>query len=284
MIRLRTRRRHGRSFRPGLVLVAFLAAVAPAAAQEDAAKGEPDPEAAIAAAIAADTEEAKALLKRSADFLAAQEKFGFDAELSFDVLQANGQMLEFGARREVTLRRPDRLRVDSRNREGEERHLYFDGKTIAIDLPDENAYVMVEKPGTLDAAIDYLVEDLETPAPLHDFLKSNFYAGVESQVRSGYVIGTETLGDRSCEHASFRTDAVDVQVWIETGDRPLPCRLVITYKRAAGSPEFRAAFTDWDLSPRTWDRTFAYAPPEGAERLSIEARVEELRDSVEADR
>jgi hypothetical protein len=254
-----------------------------AAAEEEVADEPTNPEAAIAAAIAADTAEAKALLKRSADFLAAQEKFGFDAELSFDVWQENGQVLEFGATREVTLRRPDRLRVDARTREGTERHLYFDGKTISIDLPDENAYVSVEKPGTLDAAIDYLVDDLETPAPLHDFLKSNFYADVDDQIRSGYVIGTETLGDRTCEHLAFRTAIVDFQIWVEAGDRPLPCRLVITYKRAAGSPEFRAAFTDWDLSPLTWDRTFAYDPPEDAERLSVQARVQELRDAVEAD-
>ena len=90
--------------------------------------------------------------------------------MGFGVLQLNGQKLEFGTSRKVTVRRPDRLRVEATQRDGDRMALFFDGEQIAIDLPEEKAYVAVKKPGTLDTAIDYLVDDLDTPAPLHDFL------------------------------------------------------------------------------------------------------------------
>ncbi len=93
----------------------------------------------------------------------------------------------------------------------------------------------------------------------------------------------ETVGTRRCEHMAFRTAVVDVQFWIEEGDRPLPCSLVITYRREAASPQFRASFEEWDLSPKASDRVFTYSPSDGAEQISLHAVVRELREAVEGE-
>ena len=44
------------------------------------------------------------------------------------------------------------------------------------------------------------------------------------------------------------------------GDRPLPCSLVITYKKARGHPQFWAQFNEWDLSPSARDKQFEFEP------------------------
>ena len=88
------------------------------------------------------------------------------------------------------MRRPDRLRVDATQRNGVRRSLYFDGQKVSIDLPDDQGYVEVEKPGTLDAVIDYLVDDLQTPAPLHEFVKSNYFADAEIELAFTTLFGT----------------------------------------------------------------------------------------------
>ncbi len=251
---------------------------APEAAESDSPE---DRAAVIEAAIQANTEEAMGILKNSAAFLAEQPSFSYKVHTGFDVVQMSGQKLEFGATRKATVRRPDRLRIDTKQRDGERRSLYFDGQKVSVDLPDDAAYVEVEKPGTLDAAIDYLVDDLQTPAPLHEFSKSNYIADAESKIRSGYVVNEVTLGKRRCDHVAIRGDEVDVQLWIEVGDRPLPCGIVITYKLEEGSPQFWANFYVWDLSPKTPDKLFAYTPPEGAERLSIQTAIEEVREETE---
>lgn len=237
--------------------------------------------AAIEAAVEANTDEVKALLEESADFLAAQSRFGFRAHVGYDVVQLSGEKLEFGATRKVTVRRPDRMRVEVMQRDGDRMTLFFDGEQIAIDLPEEKAYVAAGRPGSLDAAIDYLVDGLDTPAPLHEFLSSNFYDGVRDAILSGFYVEEAALGKRRCHHLAFRTAEVDAQIWIEDGDRPLPCRLVITHKREEGSPQFWAQFHDWDLSPRTPDRLFEYKPPEGAEKLDLGTAIEQIREEVE---
>ena len=120
-----------------------------------------------------------------------------------------------------------------------------------------------------------------TPAPLHDFLSSNFYTNVKDNLRSGFYVEEEKIGKRTCHHLAFRTNVVDVQIWIEDGDRPLPCSVVITYKQEEASPQFWAQFHDWDLSPKTPDRLFEYTAPEGAEKLTLGAAIEEIREEVE---
>lgn len=234
-------------------------------------------------ARAADLADVKAELKRSSDFLAAQKSFRLDAHIGFDVVQSTGQKLEFGGTREVTVRRPDRARVVSRTRDGRETTLLFDGDSISIDLPHQNAYVAVKKPGTLDAALDYMVDDLGIPAPLADLMYSEFYSGIADRIVSGFIVGESTLGKCKCLHLAFSTEDIDAQMWIEDGDHPLPYRLVITYKNTEGSPQFWAQFSKWDLAPDTPDSLFAFEAPEGAEMLPISVAIQNAQQATEGE-
>jgi hypothetical protein len=264
-------------------LVTAVLLTAPAGWAEDPPGGdEASAKQALTATIEANTTAAKALLEQSAGFLAAQQKFSFEAQTSFDVVQANGQHLAFFESKKALVRRPDRVRVETNEADGDERTLSFDGKQFSIDLPGENAYVAVEKPGTIDDMIDHLVDDLDIPLPLHDLLLTNFYEAVQASIVSGFYVDEVTIGKRQCHHLAFRLVDVDFQIWTEDGDRPLPCSLVITYKKAAGQPQFRARINDWNLSPRAQDKQFEFSPPEGAERLSIRSAVEEIQEDKEA--
>jgi len=228
-------------------------------------------------------EDALNRLVASADFVAAVASYRFEADLSFDVLQRNGQMLEFGETRTATVRRPDRMRVDVKRRGGEQRSLYFDGRHLAVDLPEHDAYVRVEKPGTIDTVLDYMSMDLQVPVPLDSFLSSHFAADSMDRIETGYFVDVEQVGDRWCEHFAYRMPEVDFELWIEEGDRPLPCRVVIAYKREAGDPRFVAQFRRWDLSAETPDSLFAFAPSESAEHLAVQVVAEAIRDSREID-
>jgi hypothetical protein len=264
-----------------LVTAAFFTAPA---AWADAAPGgdEASAKKARIAAIEANTAEAKALLEQSANFLAAQQKFSFEAQTGFDVLQSNGQQLAFFESKKALVRRPDRVRVETNEADGDEHTISFDGKQISIDLPGENAFVAVEKTGTIDEVIDYLVDDLDIPIPLNDLFSSNFYDAAQAKIVSGFYVDEVTMGKRQCHHLAFRLVDVDLQIWIEDGDRPLPCSLVITHKKAAGQPQYWARFSDWNLSPRAQDKQFEFSPPKGAERLSIQTAIEEIREETEA--
>lgn len=226
-----------------------------------------DPE--LLARIDLMTRDATESVVRAANFLADQSSFRVVADISFDVLQSDGRLLEFGERREITIRRPDRVRVDAIQRDGDVRTLYFDGSAISIDLPEHKAFVSEERPGTLYAALDYLSEELDAPVPLANLFSENFAAPLENQIAAGHYVGQAVIDGRSCEHLAFRLPEVDVQLWIEEGDRPLVARIVITHKHDDGNPQFHATLRDWDLTLETPEALFDFEPEEGSERLIV---------------
>ena len=226
-----------------------------------------DPE--LQARIDLMTRQATESVVHAANFLAAQMSFSVVADISFDALQSDGRLLEFGERREISIRRPDRVRVDATRRDGDVRTLYFDGSAIFVDLPEHNAFVSVERPGTLYAALDYLSEELDAPVPLANLFSENFAVPLENQIAAGHYAGPAEIEGRHCEHFAFRLPEVDVQLWIEEGDRPLVARVVITHKHDEGNPQFRATLRDWDLTLETPDELFSFEPKEGSERLSV---------------
>ena len=211
---------------------------------------------------------AVAVLKRSAGFIAKTKRLGLSANIGFDVLQASGRKLEFGMTGKLTIRRPDRLRMESVRRDGTRRTLFFDGKKITLIGAGENVYARVAKPGNLDAALEYIQGALGVPMPLANFLYSDPVSVLASKIGSASYLGESLIAGVSCEHLAISNDQVDFQIWIAKGDQPLPRRLVITFKHDAGQPQFRSQIT-WDLSPAVPDSVFAFKPPKGAERIQF---------------
>ncbi len=257
----------------GLESIGERATESPALESEAGSSAEGEEGAASSAANLAAMHEARnealAVLKRVSDFLAGQKQFRVRAAMGFDVLQETGQMLEFGGERTATVRRPDRLRFEGRNRDGEERTVLFDGTRITMVFPNEKAYASVERPGDLDQALDYMIDDLDAPLAMADLLYKDLYSNVAQNIELGLVVGDSLIGERLCDHLAFSTEDLDVQMWVEKGERPLPARIVFTYKLAEGTPQFWAQMLEWELDPETPDSLFAFSPPEGAERLPV---------------
>lgn len=71
--------------------------------------------------------------------MTGQKQLSFEARESYDALQKNGMMIEFGNVRDVSVRRPDRLRMQVTGRSGERQLTVFDGKTLSTWFEDEEA-------------------------------------------------------------------------------------------------------------------------------------------------
>ena len=253
----------------GILFVTCIGLSAATRAEEPEPNEAESDQASVEQARKLDTEEALSALKRMSDFLAGHERFAWEGEIGWDTLQANGQRLEFGGTRKVTVRRPDRFRMDARNRDGRTTAIIFDGERISMDFPQQGAYASVESPSMIDEALDYLAGGLETPMPLSELIRRDLYAAVGDSIDYGVVVGDETLAGKECTHVAFRTSDRDIQAWIEQGERPLPVRIVITYSADEGTPQFWAQFLRWDLGVEAPDELFTYVPPEGAERLDF---------------
>jgi hypothetical protein len=217
-------------------------------------------------------QQAMAVVKRMADFLSQAQRFSVTEDIGFDAVQDSGQKIEFGETRKILLSRPDRLRIDSTKRDGAQDEVIFDGKDITVFNPKENVYATDVRPGTVDEAIAYFVNDLDMRLPLAEMLDSNLPKMLPERVREAAYVEHSSIAGVPCDHIALRGDKADMQLWIAEGDKPLPQRVVITYKREDGRPQFWANLTQWNLSPKVRDSMFAFTPPKGAVKIAFSPR------------
>ncbi len=108
---------------------------------------------------------ARDIIMRMAGFLAKTPQFSVNLASSHDALQQSGQMIEFGESRKIIVSRPDGLRVELVQSDGEQHLVQYDGKKIAIFNPLQNVYAQASISGGIDAAIMYFLKDLGTAIP-----------------------------------------------------------------------------------------------------------------------
>lgn len=217
-------------------------------------------------------EQAIVVLKRTTEFLSQNQRFSVTVDIGFDAVQDSGQKIEFGETRKIVLRRPDHLRIDATKRDGSKSELIFNGKDITLFYAKENVYATEAKPGTVDEAIAYFVKDLDMRLPLAELLNSKASKVLPERVREAAYVEKSSIAGVPCDHIALRGDEADVQLWVAQGAQPLPQRVVITYKREDGRPQFWAQFSDWNLAQNVPDSLFTFTPPKGAAKIAFSPR------------
>jgi hypothetical protein len=217
--------------------------------------------------------EAKTILMRMAESIAKAQSVSVDVRDSYDVYQESGQKIEFSELRKITLVRPDRFRIEVEESDGDKSMVLFDGKEITISSPNQNVYARTSKPGSIDDAIVYFVRDLGMKLPLSVLMQTTAPKELDQRTqRLDYVEKTSIFG-APAHHLAGRTESVDYQLWIEDGDRPLPLRLVLTYRNEKGQPQFRAQFSNWNLAPEAPSSLFEFVPPPGVHQIAFLAQL-----------
>lgn len=218
--------------------------------------------ASLVAPLAAQEEppEADVLVRKMSAYLGSLTSFRVEADVTFDDVPLPGVKVQYSGAMEVLLRRPHRLKVDYRD-DLIARKLWIDGETATLLLPEEEHWAQTSAESTVDATLKRLAADYGVSIPLDDFLLDDPYATLMAgAVRHRYV-GTTTVAGVPCHHVVVGQEDINWQVWIEQGDKPLPRKLVITYKNLPMAPQFAALMDKWDVDPELADSRFQPAVP-----------------------
>jgi hypothetical protein len=147
------------------------------------------------------------------------------------------------------------------------------GKAITVFNPGDNVYGQIEKAGSVDDTVRFVIQDLGMPLPLALMLVTTLPDELDRPLQSIDYVERDTLTPAPTDHLAGRAADVDFEVWLDTGDTPLPQRLAITYKTEEGEPQYRAEFSDWKLNPDVSQVELAFNPPDGAQRIPFLVRV-----------
>jgi hypothetical protein len=212
-------------------------------------------------------------LMEMARFLAGLEQFGVRVRGGFDVVQQDGQKVQFLENREVTLVRPDRLRADETRADGHNSSLVFDGTRMTIWNAELGVFAQAEQPGTIDDAVLYFVRDLEMRLPLAPLFTTRLPQEFERRLHFVDFVETSYVFEEPAQHIVGRTAIVDFQIWIAEGKQPWPQRLVITYREDPGQPQYWADFSGWTAKPRIAKDLFDFKPPDDARQIAFAVQI-----------
>lgn len=210
--------------------------------------------------------DADEILQSMSRYLADTKAFSVSADISNEIITLEGQKLQMNSHSDLQFERPSRFYVSKQSGSADV-ELFYDGARLTLLGKTANAYVQKDVAGTIDDAIHAIERGTGLSMPGADLLIANPYAALSSGVTSSGYYGTAYVGGVECHHLAFRTAKVDWQIWVKSGNQPLPMKYVITTKWLTGAPQYSVQLNNWNTKPVIAANRFKFVAPKGAVKL-----------------
>jgi hypothetical protein len=208
------------------------------------------------------------VLQQMCDYLKSLKQFSFRSEVVDDQVYYGGKKLQYGIDMETFVRRPDRLRV---NAEGDlvNKQFFFNGKTITLYDKTDEVYATMEVPHDIEGALDKAHKDFRLRVALTDLASPALWEHISKKTEHSLYAGLHKVHGVPCHHLAFDGADVHLQVWVDTGDKPLPRKVVFVQKKLEGSPQWSAYLNDWNISTPLEDGLFTFVAPPGVKKIKF---------------
>jgi len=197
-------------------------------------------------------------LKASSVRLAAARSMSFTATASYESPSRPGPALVYTTRSEVTVQRPDKLRVITPG-DGPASEFYYDGKTMTAFAPGENLIAVAPAPATIDAALEAAYHSAAIYFPFTDAIVADPYKAIAESLELAFYIGqSRVVGGTTTDMVAYAAHGVFVQIWIGAQDK-LPRRARAVFANDPLRMRHQVDFANWQLDRAVAPDTFATA-------------------------
>src|SRR5262245_51141290 len=206
------------------------------------------------------------ILKASSAKLAAARTMSFTAVTSYESPSRLGPPLVYTTRSEVTMQRPNKLRVMTPG-DGPASEFYYDGKTMMAFAPAANLVAVADAPPTIDAMLQAAFHSAAIYYPFADLIVADPYKDIADGLTVAFYIGqSSVVGGTTTDMVAFAHDDVLVQVWIGVGDK-LPRRSRAIYRNDPTQLRHQMDVSNWKLDGTIPPGTFTSARAAAAKRI-----------------
>jgi hypothetical protein len=214
--------------------------------------------------------EAKAIdiLKASSARLAAAKSMSFTAVVSYESQSRFGPPLVFTTKSDVTVQRPDKLRVITFG-DGPPSEFYYNGKTMMALAPVENLVAVADAPPTIDAALKLAFDSAAIYFPFTDLIVADPYKDIADGLKVAFYIGqSNVIGGTTTDMVAYVSSGVFVQAWIGAEDK-LPRRVRAVYLNDPAQLRHEMELSNWHLDPAVASEFFESAKAGSANRIAF---------------
>ena len=202
-------------------------------------------------------------LKKMSTYTASLDRFSIKGMAFSDARLEAGLIVSNSSQITLTIDRPGSMRITSFDGVNS-KDIYFHKGNLTVFGSEKNFYGQANIPQEIEAAADFAIEELDLEAPLMDLIYRDVSAQlIQSDDSIIYLADKSRVAGVDCHHVVIRGPEIDLQIWIEEGDRAVPRKLIMTSKWESGSPRFTANLA-WDTAPKINPEVFSFVAPEGA--------------------
>jgi len=179
-----------------------------------------------------------------------------------------GPPLVYTTRSDVTLQRPDKLRVITAA-DGPAHEFYYDGKTMVAFSPAENLVAIADAPPTIDAVLKAAYDSAAIYFPFSDLIVADPYKDLSEGLKYAFYIGqSKVVGGTTTDMVGFANDNVFVQIWIGAEDK-LPRMVRAVYRNDPSQLRHQMEISTWQLDLSVPGDAFASAKAGSAMRIKF---------------
>src|SRR5208283_558004 len=206
------------------------------------------------------------ILKEACNRLAAARTMSFTAVVTYESPSRLGTPLAYTTKSEVTLKRPDKLRVVT-VADGPVSEFYYDGKAMVAFAPAENLIAIAEAPPSIDAALKAAYDSAAIYFPFTDVVVADPYKDfADGMILAFYIGQSNVVGGTTTDIVAYADNEVFMQIWIGAEDK-LPRMVRGVYRTDAAHLRHQVEFSNWQINTAVPADAFASTKTAGAKPI-----------------
>lgn len=208
------------------------------------------------------------LLKAASERLAAAKSMSFTALVTYEFPSQLGPALAYTTKSEVTMQRPNKLKVITLG-DGPASEFYYDGKNMMAFAPAENLVAVAAAPPTIDATLQVAYDTAAIYYPFTDLIVVDPYPALVDGLKLAFYIGqSKIIGGTTTDMVAIANDNVFMQIWIGTDDK-LPRMVRAVFRADPLRLRHQLEISDWKLEPAMGADAFVSAKAASAKRIAF---------------
>ena len=186
------------------------------------------------------------ILKAASSRLAAAQTMSFTAVVYYESPSRLGTPLVYTTRSEVTLQRPDKLRIITPG-DGPATEFYYDGKKMTAFAPAENLVAVADAPPTIDEALKAAYDNAAIYFPFSPMMSADPFKMLSQGLIIAFYIGqSHVVGGTTTDIVAYGNDNVFAQLWIGAEDK-LPRMIRAVYRTDLARLRHQLEWSNWQL-------------------------------------
>jgi len=209
------------------------------------------------------------ILKASSAKLAAAKAISFTAVVSYESTSRMGPPLVYTAKSDVTMQRPNKLKVVTLG-DGPATEFYYDGKVMMAYAPAEDLVAVADAPATVDETLATVYTSAAIYYPFEDVIVTDWYKDIAAGplTKAFYIGQSSIVGGVATDMVGYVTGDVFLQAWIGADDK-LPRRLDAVYLNDKAKLRHVLELSKWQLDGTVAADAFGSAKAAAAKRINF---------------